>query len=50
MEGTHEVGRRPFKPQTALLHLEADRGFGSIAGNADHNLFLRRNAQNTKNA
>jgi len=34
MEGTVRrmpEGRRPFKPRTALLRLEADRGFGTIS-------------------
>ena len=41
MEGTHEVGRRPFKPQTALLRLEADREFGIISDTVGVDYFLR---------
>src|ERR1700731_1301997 len=38
---TRSVGRRPFKPQTALLHQEADRGFRTTSDSVGVETFLR---------
>ena len=48
MEGTVRRmpdGRRPFKPRTALLRLEADRGFGSISDTVGVETCLRTGAR-----